>query len=218
MWVPIKRRNWNNLKNIQRVRLIIIETLDNIPQNIVLFNNQRWNKFVSVGGRVESCDFSECDALKRETLEETLNAIDISELIESDEKVQFNETSVGNERTRIYFLKIEICENEVSLECVFNENKIILDHCRENVPKDWKEMNSIKRFPFGNILRAINNDLVCIEDQGGVPWRVYNQVLEYVDKGLKEGVLDRIDPITEYENILNNKSFLNGTRTIKLKA
>jgi hypothetical protein len=218
-------------KMIKRAKLIILEQSKLGSLNIVLFHNKRWNKYVTIGGRVEGRD-TFANTIKREIIEETTNTINIDNLINFN-KIKYidwyNEENSEVEKVRIYFLilNLELPKGK-SIEDLYDYNRTkILNSCY-NVSYDWNEMDNLIRIPLDNLIDVINTkDTIYsyfkyqtgfkVEDIQGNQVIVFKQVINYIKAGLNTIFMTDLisSALTKYKIMKNtSNTLLNDTEAI----
>jgi 8-oxo-dGTP pyrophosphatase MutT (NUDIX family) len=196
---------------IKRSKILILEKTKSGLLNLILFYNNKWNKYVTIGGRVEKYETFE-NTIKREIIEETSNTIHIDELIDADKLKYidvYNYDKLKIELFRIYFLILDLnLPNNKSFDIIYNNNRQIVSN--QNLSYDWHEMGDVTRIPFDNLI--LNN----FTNVDGNKIKIFNQVIKYVKCG--QNIINKIsDTLVNYTIIKNSSnSSLFNTESIKL--
>jgi hypothetical protein len=219
------RGNKKQKSEIKRSKLVLLELNNNNNDlHVILFRNRRWNKFVTLGGRVDRTDNSFETALIREVREESFNLIDISDIIGVPNRIKYIDfrDKENNELVRVYFMLIT---SDLFDDRIYKTNRCILNNGTRDVPKSWTEIDDYDRFPIKNILDCSDcrstEYFRCCNVRSELK-RIYSPIFRYIAEANRLKIIDELidthHVVTEYV-LTNNVSdtFLNGTSTIKIK-
>jgi len=217
------RGNKQHKSEIKRSKLVLLELNHNNDLHVILFRNRRWNKFVTLGGRVDRTDNSFETALIREVREESFNLIDISDIINVPNRIKHIDfrDKENNELVRVYFMLIT---SDLFDDRIYKTNRCILNNGTREVPKSWTEIDDYDRFLVKNIMDCSdrsNEYFKCCNIRSESK-RIYSPIFRYIAEANRLKIIDELvntrHVVTEYV-LTNNVSdtFLNGTSTIKIK-
>jgi len=209
---------------IKRSKLVILELNPDGSLNTILFRNKKWNKFVTLGGRVDDKDKSFEEALIREVKEESLNVFDISQIIYNTDKMKYIDFCSNKEKIRVYFLLIK---TGLFNQDVYDENRKILANRNLKTPQEWKEMDSYNKFNLKEVLETIG----CLDDKDkcfqcqnikGNSKLLYHPIAKYLKEATKRNLINEMiskQLVVKDCAIDRNtsESFLKGTSTIRVK-
>ena len=212
--------NKKNKSETRRSKLVLIEMDCNKNLHVILFRNKKWNKFVTLGGRVDKPNDTFEMALIREVREESFNLIDISDIINIPDRMNYIDFQDvhNNELVRVYFLLIN---SELFSDKLYKTNRCILNNATKSVPKSWMEVDDYDVFPIKNVLKCANGRSkehfhCCNVRSESKP--IYSPVFKYVREAYKRNLINDQLIVKEYTFVNDNSdTFLNGTTTIKIK-
>ena len=217
-----KRRQYKT----RRSKLVLLELAkDDNLLNVILFWNKKWDKFVTLGGRVDKNDDNFETALIREVKEESLNLLDISEVIYLSNRMMYIDFHNNHEKevVRVYFLLID---HKLFDKDIYNKNKKTIVDSPFCVPRCWTELDGYDKFPIDVLLRQDATVLLgqCIdcENNNGQSKPLYSPVVKYIQEAHRQNIITELmngEIVIGDCNVDKDASntFLNGTETIKVK-
>lgn len=227
----ILEKNENDtIKKFNRASIILIEESYNNNSGrkeptIILFNNRKWNVFITPGGRIEIAGDNIDDILmetaKRELHEETLNTINIDENILKKSK----SIDVLNQKTNLYTRAYLVSINKKMFDGeIYYNNKTILFN--KIIPFEWRETNEVDRFYISDLFACIENinnevarNIVCKNVHGKLKiiyCSTWNIIYSMLQKNILDETLKNLNKMRCHQNLYSNLDFLIGTKTLEI--